>query len=181
MAHLELAVFLILSIANTANLNIGQLSCQGPDILPSEFHRIKIQRSFKFFSQYPNLKSEFLVRQTGERCHNAWADTLRKKVIISEPVLRDFSLRDLAGIIAHEIAHIEFPENEHWQIDLRGAELTSTNIALHKLNRMLSICLDLKKIKGLSYSILYNLDWEIEDYKFRINKIKSYQSTSSPH
>lgn len=179
MVHLKLADFFIFVLL-TGNPT-DSFSCLGKDISPSELYRAKINKSLELFPKESAIKPEFLIRQTGNKCHNAWADVLANKIIISEPILKDFSAEELAGIIAHEIAHLEFPkENEHWRTDLRGAELTSTHIMLQKLNRMLSICISLKATEELSYSILYNLEWEIEDYVFRIDKIKSHQFTKSP-
>ena len=183
MAHLKLVVLLaVMLTTNPANQKIDPLSCHGPDTSPSVFYQARIDESLKLFSTKPKItKPEFLVRHAGTRCHNTWADILRNRVIISEPIFRDFSSEELAGLIAHEIAHIELRDKgPHIQMDLRGAELTSTSIMLAKLKRMLSICIDLKKTKGLTYSILHNLEWEIEDYRFRISKIKSQSSTESP-
>ncbi len=176
MAHLKLTVVLILLALTSpiSNLKIHSLSCLGLDIEPSRSYEVIIQKSLKLFSQEPKIaKPEFLIRETGSRCYNAWVDTRKNKVILSEPVVREFSLEELAGIIAHEIAHIEFPlEDEHWKTDLRGAELTSTKIMLSKLSRMKSISANLKRVES---SNLDSFDWEIQDYNFRIDKIKSHE------
>lgn len=175
MVHLKLAFVLILLALTSSTLNskVDSLSCLGSDVEPSPSYRVVIHKSLNLFSQELKItKPEFLIRETGSRCHNAWADTWENKVILSEPVVRDFSPEELAGIIAHEIAHLEFPlENEHWKTDLRGAELTSIKIMLSKLNRMKSICINLRRVES---SNLYNFDWEIQDYNFRIDKIKSH-------
>lgn len=167
-------LFIILALTSlTSDAKIDSLSCLGQNIEPSQSYWTIIQKSLKLFSQEPKIaKPEFLVRETGSRCYNAWADTRNNKVIISEPVVRDFSQEELAGIIAHEIAHLESPlENEHWKTDLRGAELTSIKIMLSKLNRMKLICTNIKRVET---SNLDNFEWEIQDYAFRINKIKDY-------
>lgn len=175
MVRLKLAAILILLalLSLTAHSKIDPSTCHGPDVKPSRSYQAKIERSLKLFSKKPGIiKPKFLVRETGSMCHNAWADTQNNRVILSEPVIKDFPEEELAGIIAHEIAHLEFPgENDHWRTDLRGAQLTSTKIMLSKLNRMKSISTALRRQET---SNLYTYEWEIEDYTFRIDKIKNH-------
>ncbi|OGM99939.1 MAG: hypothetical protein A3B91_04865 [Candidatus Yanofskybacteria bacterium RIFCSPHIGHO2_02_FULL_41_29] len=93
------------------------------------FFQKKIAEARNLFRIEPNLKSEPDYKvNVGDK--NYQARFYDNKVIeITEGLAKDFTLDELAGVIAHELAHVEevervgFERRPHWMVDVRAAEI----------------------------------------------------------
>ncbi len=186
MARLKSFIFLVLVLYLVLGAFVDNhiLNCKGPEIVASGVYAAKIKMARGLFTKSINfLEPEYDVKIT--QCYNAWADwtnTNKAKVIVSEPLVRDFSTEELAGELGHELAHLqahaqkEYPE--HWKIDVMGAELTSKDIMLSKLNRMIREYDNLfEKNKLLMYVFplsYLNYTRIRSEFVFRVDKVNNY-------
>lgn len=166
-----LALFSVMSLG--AHSKVDSFTCHGPDVRPTARQKAKIEKSLSLFSRQPKIvKPKFLIRKAGSMCHNAWADPLNNRVVLARPSVEDFSAEELTGLIAHEIAHLESPqETAHWKTDLRGAELTSKKIMILEFMKMRAISSSMKSMDTKNWD---SYEWQISDYNFRIDKVLGY-------
>ena len=154
--------------------------CKGKNLVPNNQQIEKIELARKLFRREPRIHKpselRYLIRITS--CYNAWADKANNIIIISEPVISNFSTEELAGILGHEFGHFEsWDEKEQSEIDAIGASVTSKSTMLKQLNKMIVSFNDIPGNNKIAMRtlILPNLIYwlTIQDFNLRINKIKS--------
>ena len=154
-------------------------NCDGQEVIPTVLQAEKINEALHLFKRTPRIKIRpilsFYIKTT--QCYNAWANMGKNSIIISQPVIENFTVEELAGILGHEFGHLESPyEVEHWRIDAIGIDLTSKKILIKELGRM-KLEIDnsfwnnrLIYIFPLAHENRYEL---YHDFESRIEKIKS--------
>lgn len=158
--------------------------CRSIEQKPTEMQMQKIKQARNLFSVNPNIPEPDFMIKTGQ-CFNAWADSEKNFIIISQRVADEFSAEEIGGILGHEFGHLIaslqlMPEGkqlkEHWKIDIIGAGLTSKELVIKGNNRMIS-SLDgiFKEKKLLIYMFTFSYFdylYIVNDYNLRNNKIK---------
>ncbi len=183
MARLKLFTFLLFlyCVSNTFVYSYIY-SCSGSKIVASGVYAEKIKMARGLFTKSINFpEPKYYIKIT--QCYDAWADYRSTyKVILSESVARNFSIEELAGILGHELAHIQAhlrkEHPEHWQIDAVGAELTSKKAEISQLERMLKeynnifeknkLLIYAFPLSYLSYTLIRN------DFLFRIKRVDDH-------
>ncbi|MDO8495872.1 MAG: M48 family metalloprotease [bacterium] len=141
MAPLKLVVgvvvifYLVLNILVTGYI----FNCSGSLISPTELQITRIKAAKRIFKREPRVKEEpeYFVKITS--CYNAWSIKRENRIIISEAVIRDYSIEELASIIGHEFGHLEsWQERRHWKIDAIAVELAGKSAALKQTNKLIS-------------------------------------------
>lgn len=154
--------------------------CAGDNVPVSGIYAEKIETARKLFTKPLSFPEPlYYVRIT--QCYNAWAFG-DNKVVVSEAAIKNLSSEELAGLLGHELAHTEAHINqefpEHWKIDVRGAEFTSKEIMIKKLNRMLKEYNNIFENNKLLMNILPLPYYEYanirDDYLFRVDMVNSH-------
>ena len=187
MVRLKLfAIFIVLYCFANIIVDLKLYSCVGPAVVVSDVYANKIKVATDLFIKpinFPEPKYRIKITQ----CYNAWASYQDNTIVISEPVIKNFSTKELAGILGHELAHIQADKQKvsvadqidnHWKIDVMGAELTSKEVMIKKLNRMLEENDNLFKTNGflMYYFPLSYLEHTLsrDDFMFRIKKVNDH-------
>lgn len=163
-------------------VNYRIYNCNGSKIIASGVYAEKIKMARKLFTKPINFpEPEYYIKLT--QCHNAWANIDKSIVIIAEPIVKDYSPKELAGILGHELAHIQEhlqkgKPSEHWKIDVMGADLTNKDIITTKINRILKECENIfENNKLLMYVFpLSYLEHALTryDFLFRLEMVNSH-------
>ena len=116
--------------------------------VPTEFQLAKIQEARKLFTKQPETEEPDFFIRTGP-CYNAWADAKKHQIIISQQIMANFSVEELAGVLGHEYAHLIIYEQkilsnedalkQHWKVDLWGAKLTSKEVMLKTNKKQIAV------------------------------------------
>lgn len=122
-----------------------------PSVEPIELngtYRLKLAATTRFFLQEPEIPLPvlyfFLPGVKTPRAY-IYIHTEEAMIIFSEAFLQMATEKELAGILAHELAHLEEmyktgkEERPHWVVDQRAAELTSRGAILCGLQRWIII------------------------------------------
>ncbi|OGN04721.1 MAG: hypothetical protein A2659_01185 [Candidatus Yanofskybacteria bacterium RIFCSPHIGHO2_01_FULL_44_24] len=152
-------------------------NCFGPDLEPIGVSDAKIRAARKLFTRTPLIGEPiYFVKKT--HCYNGWAGSsdASSVVVISQAVMDEFSIEELAGLIGHEIAHLENPlsNREHWEVDLRGAELTTKELMIKKLEKMAAVYTDIYD-KNMIFGLpALRARLIVRDFRERLEKIKTF-------
>ena len=117
-----------------------------PEKLPQTY-REKLDAAWKFFRMRPNVPIVQYRFLPGVRIASAYCTyTSVPTIVFSEAFLQLADEHELAGILAHEFAHLEYmirtdgyDQRHHWMVDQRAEELASTEAIHNGLCKWISI------------------------------------------
>lgn len=184
LRYFILGIFIIIfwTVADTLSPFIVSLNdCDGGEYAISGLNMNKLRLAKNLFSRQPIIQNEpaFFIKMTD--CYNAWADTKNNKIIFSEPLFINASVEDLAGIMAHEFAHLEAPASgQESKTDVRGAELVGKKIMFQSLSwlkdREVEYYSRYSLVLYIFPSLYYSYSLMINELSDRIEIIKSLPS-----
>lgn len=106
--------------------------------LPPEY-KSRLDWAREYFNYWPLTEEPEYLIAAGERIWDSavYLNLVPVRIVFHERILRECTEQELAGILAHEIGHIESEQKKtmkekeaHWIIDLRGAMLTDRETLL---------------------------------------------------
>lgn len=168
-----IVVYFILNLIFLNHIN----NCRGKEVLPDSSQLQKIQAATNLFSRKPRLNSEPKYRVKLCKCYNGWADTRKNLIVISEPSINNYSVKELAALIGHEIGHLEFPKGSQIDADKIGAELIGREIMIKQMERTIhdgDKVFEANRTLMILFPIPYlNYRLAVRDMKARVGKLKT--------